>query len=75
MAPKLDEDAEYLTLKTKLDDRAKLLKQQAKLFMDCQIKNPGHSDDFTGLVIDGEQIPVVQMFPGKESVKISFPKK
>ena len=25
--------------------------------------------------IDGEQIPVVQMFPGKESVKISFPKK
>jgi hypothetical protein len=71
---KLDEDAEYLQLKEKLDARAKLLKQQAKLFQD-EILKGRNSDDFTGLVIDGEQIPVVQMFPGKESVKISFPKK
>ncbi|MCX6160846.1 MAG: hypothetical protein NTV87_05860 [Ignavibacteriae bacterium] len=70
----LDEDAEYLMLKTKLDDRAKLLKQQAKLFENQMIQGK-NSDDFTGLVIEGEQIPVVTFNPGKETIKLTFPKK
>ena len=60
---KLDNDAEYIILKSKVDERAKLLKQQAKLF-DSHIIAGKNSDDFTGLVIDDEQLPVIESCPG-----------
>lgn len=71
-----EEDPEYLNLKNKLKSREVLLKQNRDAFDRFVISNIGKKKKvFTGLVIDGEQIPLITKIDGDQIVKISIPSK
>ena len=66
------DDPEYIKLKSILDARTELLKQQFKLFSKHSLNNPGK--DFIGIVEDtGEQVAIVSQKggTGREIIKVT----
>lgn len=69
---KYDEDFEYQQLKNKMELRKEQLKDQNEQYRKF-IEKGGKAEDFTGIVEDGEQIPVVTRTQ-THGIKISIPK-
>ena len=70
-----NDDPEYIKLKSSLDARTELLKQQYKLFSKHRLDNP--EKEFIGIVEDtGEQVVVVsqKVGTGREIIKVTVGK-